>query len=140
MTPSHDDPPTVLIAEDEPLASMALRAQLEALDYRVIATARDGDEAVLLGTCLPVDLGLFDLRTGLTRAYAGFLDWYESDDERAHRVRRARDERHITARAVQRLAADTSTLVAATRLVQRARDQRRPLVDVARQILNQEEL
>lgn len=52
----------VLVAEDEPLASMALRAQLEALDYRVLGPARDGDEAVALGACHPVDVALFDVR------------------------------------------------------------------------------
>lgn len=54
--------PLVLLAEDEPLASMALRAQLEALDYRVLGPARDGDEAIALGACFPVDVGIFDLR------------------------------------------------------------------------------
>lgn len=52
----------VLVAEDEPLASMALRAQLEALDYRVLGPARDGDEAVALGACHPIDVALFDVR------------------------------------------------------------------------------
>lgn len=52
----------VLVAEDEPLASMALRAQLEALDLEVLGPARDGDEAVALGACFPVDAALFDFR------------------------------------------------------------------------------
>lgn len=56
------DGPLVLVAEDEPLASMALRAQLEALDYRVLGPARNGDEAVALGACHPVDVALFDVR------------------------------------------------------------------------------
>lgn len=192
MTDTHDDRPTVLIAEDEPLASMALRAQLEALEYRVLGAARDGAEAVLLGSCFPIDLGLFDLRmpvmtgldaahqlfraaptpvvlltgfgaadlpnpmprppifatlskpiglgdlrTGLTRAYSGFIDWYENDDARAHRVRRAREERRTIGRAVDRLAADTSTLVAAARIVERAREQHRDLIDVANDVLQE---
>lgn len=60
----HDpgDRPLVLLAEDEPLASMALRAQLEALDYRVLGPARDGEEAIALGACFPIDVGLFDVR------------------------------------------------------------------------------
>ena len=62
QAPAPGERPLVLLAEDEPLASMALRAQLEALDYRVIGPARNGDEAVALGACHPVDLGLFDLR------------------------------------------------------------------------------
>lgn len=56
------DRPLVLIAEDEPIASMALRAQLEAIDCRVLGPARNGHEAVALGTCFPVDLALFDVR------------------------------------------------------------------------------
>ncbi len=72
----HDPRPLVLIAEDEPLASMALRAQLEALDYRVLGPARDGDEAVALGACFPVDVALFDVRmpgrSGLDAAIALF--------------------------------------------------------------------
>lgn len=68
-----DDPrPLVLIAEDEPITRMALREQLEALDYRTLGPARDGDDAFALGACFPVDLGLFDLgmpgRSGLQAA------------------------------------------------------------------------
>lgn len=66
------DRPLVLVAEDEPLASMAIRAQLEALDFRVLGPARNGDEAVALGACHPVDVALFDMRmpgrTGLQAA------------------------------------------------------------------------
>lgn len=67
------DRPLILIAEDEPLASMALRAQLEALDFRVLGPARNGDEAVALGACHPVDVALFDMRmpgrSGLQAAF-----------------------------------------------------------------------
>ncbi len=66
------DRPLVLVAEDEPLAAMAIRAQLEALDYRVLGPARNGDEAVALGACHPVDVALLDMhmpiRTGLQAA------------------------------------------------------------------------
>jgi two-component system, response regulator PdtaR len=66
----------VLLAEDEPLASLALRAQLEALGYQVVGPARDGDEAVALGACFPAELALFDFRmprrNGLEAARALF--------------------------------------------------------------------
>jgi two-component system, response regulator PdtaR len=69
-------PPLILVAEDEPLASMALRAQLEALGFQVLGPARDGDEALALGSCFPIDLALFDFqmpkRTGLDAATALF--------------------------------------------------------------------
>lgn len=52
----------ILMAEDEPLSSMALRAQLEALGHTVPAAASDGRQAVTLGRCHPVDLALLDLR------------------------------------------------------------------------------
>jgi two-component system, response regulator PdtaR len=68
--------PVVLVAEDEPLASLALRAQLEALGYRVVGPARDGDEAVALGACFPAEIALFDFRmprrNGLDAAVALF--------------------------------------------------------------------
>ncbi|HSH44217.1 MAG TPA: response regulator [Longimicrobiales bacterium] len=56
------DSPVVLIAEDEPLASMALRAQMEALGYVVAGVARDGEETVALGRCLPVELAIVDMK------------------------------------------------------------------------------
>lgn len=62
----------VLIAEDEPLASMALRAQIEALGHSVLAVARDGEEALALGQCVPAELAVLDQRmpgmTGLDAA------------------------------------------------------------------------
>jgi two-component system, response regulator PdtaR len=65
-------PSMVLVAEDEPLASMALRAQLEAMGLDVVGPARDGDEAVALGRCFPADIAIFDFRmprkTGLQAA------------------------------------------------------------------------
>lgn len=70
--------PAVLIAEDEPLASMALRAQVEAIGYSVAGVARDGAEALALGRCLPLDIAVFDMkmpaRTGLEAAIAMFPD------------------------------------------------------------------
>jgi two-component system, response regulator PdtaR len=66
----------VLVAEDEPLASLALRAQLEALGYHVVGPARDGVEAVALGACFPVEIALFDFgmprQNGLDAARALF--------------------------------------------------------------------
>jgi two-component system, response regulator PdtaR len=65
-------PSVVLVAEDEPLASMALRAQLEGLGFEVVGPARDGEEAVALGRCFPADIAIFDYRmprrTGLQAA------------------------------------------------------------------------
>ena len=67
----------VLIAEDEPLASMALRAQVEALGHTV-TTARNGIEAAALARCLPFELGIFDMKmpgmTGLQAAADLFDD------------------------------------------------------------------
>lgn len=71
------DRPLILLAEDEPLASMALRAQLEALDFRVLGPARDGNEAVALGACFPIDLGLFDVRMPLRSGIQAALDLFE---------------------------------------------------------------
>lgn len=73
-----DAGPTALIAEDEPIASMALRAQLEALGYTVVAAARDGEEALNLATCFPLDVAVLDQRmprrTGLEAAVELFRD------------------------------------------------------------------
>lgn len=73
-----DPQPVALVAEDEAIASMALRAQLEALDYRVIGPARNGDEAFTLGLCFPIDIAVFDQRmpqrTGIQAAHALFRE------------------------------------------------------------------
>lgn len=70
------DARTIIVAEDEPLASMALRAQLEALGFAVTGPARDGEEAVALGRCYPADLAIFDFRmprlSGLDAAHQLF--------------------------------------------------------------------
>lgn len=67
----------VLVAEDEPLASMALRAQLEALEYQVLGPARNGDEAVALGACYPVDVALFDVRMPRRSGLQAAIDLFE---------------------------------------------------------------
>lgn len=71
-------PAVILLAEDEPLASMALRAQIEALGHDVVGVARDGHEAVVLGRCVPADLAIFDMnmpgRSGLDAAADLFAD------------------------------------------------------------------
>lgn len=77
MSPSDATDLLVLVAEDEPLASMALRAQLEALDYRVLGPARDGDEAVALGACYPIDVALFDVRMPRRSGLQAAIDLFE---------------------------------------------------------------
>lgn len=72
------EPPLVLIAEDDPLASMALRAQLEALSFRVLGPARDGVQAVALGRCYPADLALFDLRMPGRSGIEAAFDLFEA--------------------------------------------------------------
>lgn len=73
-----DAPLAILIAEDEPLASMALRAQVEALGHTVLAVARDGADAAALARCLPADLAIFDMKmpamSGLDAALDAFPD------------------------------------------------------------------
>ena len=68
----------IVIAEDEPLASMALRAQVEALGYHVAGVARTGQQAADLLRTLPVRLGVFDMKmptmTGLDAALQAFPD------------------------------------------------------------------
>ncbi|MFO7260744.1 MAG: response regulator [bacterium] len=52
----------VLLAEDEPLNALALRAQLETLGHQVIGPAADGSAAVELAREHPVDLAILDIR------------------------------------------------------------------------------
>lgn len=66
---TDDEAAVILIAEDDPLASMALQAQVEALGHTVAGVARDGGEAAAMTRCLPADLAIFDMkmprRTGI---------------------------------------------------------------------------
>lgn len=181
-------PRLVLVAEDEPLASMALRAQLEALEYQVLGPARNGDEAVALGACYPVDIALFDVRmprrSGLQAAIdlfelaptpvvllsgvgaaelpdplprppvfalitkpaslddiAAALDiarsrferWLDEDGETDMAFHR--DRRTTIGRAVDHMASGERPAVAAARILDRAREEERAPVDVARDIL-----
>ena len=52
----------VLIAEDETIIRLDLRAQLEQLGYVVCAEARDGDEAVELAGRLIPDVAILDVK------------------------------------------------------------------------------
>lgn len=56
-----DGPLKILLAEDDPLGNMALRAQIEALGHEVIGAARTGREAVRLAADSPVDLAILDV-------------------------------------------------------------------------------
>lgn len=56
-----DGPLKILLAEDDPLGNMALRAQLEALGHEVVGAARTGREAVRFATDSPVDLAILDV-------------------------------------------------------------------------------
>jgi CheY-like chemotaxis protein len=179
----------ILVAEDQPLASLALRAQLEALDYRVLA-AHDGDEALALGACFPVQVGLFDfrmprrngveaaialfaiaptpivllsgfdpvnlpepiprppifasltkpadlndLRSALQEATAGFARWAAAEPGREALARQRLQERATIAAAIQRLADGGAPAVVAERLIEQARVEERPLIDLARDSL-----
>src|SRR5690606_15114931 len=52
----------VLLADDEPLNALALRAQLETLGHEVIGPATDGPTAVELARDHPIDLAILDIR------------------------------------------------------------------------------
>lgn len=187
------DGTVVLVAEDEPLASLALRAQLEALGYRVVGPARDGDEAVALGVCFPAEIALFDfrmprrngleaatalfdlaptpvvllsgfesaslpepiprppifasltkpadladLRAALTSAADTFTRWLAAQPERETLVLHGRRDRATIARAVTRLAGSGAPAPAAERLLEQARSEQRPLIDLARDLLGAE--
>ncbi|HUG41864.1 MAG TPA: response regulator [Longimicrobiales bacterium] len=178
----------LLIAEDEPLASMALRAQAEALGHTVAAIARDGIEAAALVLCVPADLAIFDMKmprltgieaaattfpdaltpvllltgfgaadlpdplpeppvfalvtkpiglqelyAGIERARARFRDWAR-DHDRLDDIRQVRDRQAEIARALDRL--DRISGPAATRFLNRARDERLAPVELARRILH----
>ncbi len=185
-----DSRPLILVAEDEPLASMALRVQLEALDYRVLGPARDGDDAVALGACFPLDIALFDfrmprrngveaaqalfqiaptpvvlltgidvnslpdpiprppifgtltkpadldeLRKALEAASRAFHGWLQAEPARMERVQALRQERHVIAAAVTALAGDSAPARVAARLLDQARREDRPAIDIARHAL-----
>lgn len=55
-------PLKVLLADDEPLNALALRAQLETLGHEVIGPAPDGPTAVELAREHPIDLAILDIR------------------------------------------------------------------------------
>lgn len=181
--------PVVLVAEDEPLASMAMRAQLDALGLEVLGPARNGEEAVALGSCFPVDSALFDfrmprrsgleaahelfqlaptpvilltgvgeydlpdpiprppifallrkpaglddLRGAMAAARSRFEDWVVRTDS-ADLVAAARADRAVIARAVRAHAGNARLSDAATRFIEDARADGRPLLDAARRIL-----
>jgi len=52
---------TILVAEDEFLITLALKAQLEAMGHRVVGTPRDGETAVALAKELRPDIVLMDI-------------------------------------------------------------------------------
>jgi two-component system, response regulator PdtaR len=68
----------ILIAEDDSLNAMALRAQLEALGHDVVAVAPDGEDAVRLASETTPDLAILDIRmprlSGLDAAARIFAD------------------------------------------------------------------
>ncbi len=184
--------PLVLVAEDQPLASLALRAQLEVLDYQVMA-AHDGEEAIALGACFPVELGLFDfrmprcngvdaaralfemaptpvvllsgfdpvslpeplprppifasltkpadlndLRNALAAAATGFASWIAAQPGREDLVMKTQRERTTIADAINNAASDEPSGRVARQLLEQARREHLPLVDVARQTLHPE--
>lgn len=51
----------ILVAEDEFLITLALKAQLEGMGHRVVATPRDGETAVALAKELRPDIVLMDI-------------------------------------------------------------------------------
>ena len=51
----------ILVAEDEFLITLALKAQLEAMGHCVVATPRDGETAVALAKELRPDIVLMDI-------------------------------------------------------------------------------
>ncbi|HLK43130.1 MAG TPA: response regulator, partial [Thermoleophilia bacterium] len=55
-------PGRVLIAEDETIIRLDLRAMLERAGFEVVAEARDGDEALRLAVETAPDLAVVDVR------------------------------------------------------------------------------
>lgn len=60
------DPLRILIADDESIRLMSLRAQLTALGHEVIAEAATGEEAVTLAAALRPDLAILDIKMPVT--------------------------------------------------------------------------
>ncbi len=56
------EPLRILIADDESIRLLSLRAQLHALGHRVVAEASDGQEAVVLAKALRPDLAIMDIK------------------------------------------------------------------------------
>ncbi len=52
----------VLVAEDESLVALSIRAQLENLGYNVIGEAKDGVEAITMARELHPDVVLMDVK------------------------------------------------------------------------------
>jgi CheY-like chemotaxis protein len=71
-------PLKVLIADDAPLSSMALRSQLEALGHDIVVHTRNGRDAVDFARCFALDLAIVDYRmpdlTGFDAAARIFHD------------------------------------------------------------------
>jgi two-component system, response regulator PdtaR len=56
------EPLRVLIADDESIRLMSLRAQLTSLGHRVVAEASNGEEAVSLSAATQPDLAIIDIK------------------------------------------------------------------------------
>jgi AmiR/NasT family two-component response regulator len=59
------DPLRILIADDESIRLLSLRAQLAALGHRVVAEASTGEEAVALAISTQPDLAILDIKMPL---------------------------------------------------------------------------
>ena len=59
------DPLRILIADDESIRLLSLRAQLAALGHRVVAEASTGEEAVVLAVSTQPDLAILDIKMPL---------------------------------------------------------------------------
>ncbi len=58
----HERPRTAIIADDEPLISVALRSELESLDVEVVGVAENGEEALRLAIEHEPDVAFLDIR------------------------------------------------------------------------------